>query len=83
MKPCVFIHTNHKQQIGALVSAYSMRRNSRMPDAFDVKLIELKDHMDIFGQYEGREYSRDGDSRRLAERRPAVLHAACASCRPS
>ena len=31
MKPCVFIHTNHKQQIGALVSAYSMRRNSRTP----------------------------------------------------
>jgi hypothetical protein len=63
MKPCVFIHTNHKQQIGALVSAYSMRRNSRTPDAFDVKLIELKDHMDIFGQYEGRDYARDGDSR--------------------
>jgi hypothetical protein len=63
MKPCVFIHTNHKQQIGALVSAYSMRRNSRTPDAFDVKLIELKDHMDIFGRYEGREYARDGDSR--------------------
>ena len=63
MKPCVFIHTNHKQQIGALVSAYSMRRNSRTPDAFDVKLIELKDHMDIFGKYEGREYARDGDTR--------------------
>lgn len=64
MKPCVFIHTNHKQHIGALVSMHSMRRNSKHPDQFDVKLIELKDHMDIFGKYEGREYSRDGDSRK-------------------
>lgn len=63
MKPCVFIHTNHKQHIGALVSLHSMRRNSAHADKFDVKLIELKDHMDIFGQYEGRTYSRDGDSR--------------------
>jgi len=63
MQPCVFIHTNHKQHVGALVSAYSMRRNSKSPERFDVKLIELKDHMDIFGKYEGRTYSRDGDSR--------------------
>ena len=28
MKPCVFIHTNHKQYIGALVSQYSFKRNS-------------------------------------------------------
>ena len=63
MKPCVFIHTNHKQHIGALVSAYSMRRNSGSSERFDVKLIELKDHMDVFGKYEGRTYSRDGDSR--------------------
>jgi len=63
MKPCVFIHTNHKQHVGALVSAYSMRRNSRSADSFDVKLIELKDHMDVFGRYEGRGYNRDNDTR--------------------
>jgi hypothetical protein len=63
MKPCVFIHTNHKQHIGALVSAYSMRRNSGSSERFDVKLIELKDHMDVLGKYESRTYSRDGDSR--------------------
>lgn len=63
MKPCVFVHTNHKQHIGALVSAYSMARNSERPDAFDVRLIELKDHMDVFGRYEGRTYNRDGDQR--------------------
>lgn len=64
MKPCVFIHTNHKQHIGALVSAYSMTRNARDTGSFDVKLIQLEEHMDIFGQYEGREYNRDNDSRR-------------------
>ncbi|MCB1971127.1 MAG: hypothetical protein H6851_12870 [Geminicoccaceae bacterium] len=63
MKPKVFIHTNHKQYMGALVSAHSMRRNSKTPDAFDVELIELKDHMDIFGKYEGRDYLRDGVNR--------------------
>jgi len=63
MKPKVFIHTNHKQYVGALVSAHSMRRNSKNADKFDVELIELKNHMDIFGKYEGRDYLRDGDSR--------------------
>ncbi len=63
MRPTVFIHTNHKQHIGALVSAHSMRRNSRHPDEFDVKLIELKDYADFFRPYEGRDYLRDGVSR--------------------
>jgi len=63
MKPTVFIHTNHKQYIGALVSMHSMRRNSKNSDKFDVKLIEYKDHKDLFSKYEGRTYSRDGDSR--------------------
>ncbi len=59
MKPTVFIHTNHKQYVGALVSAHSMRRNSAHADEFDVKLIELKDHMDVFGPLEGKKYLRD------------------------
>lgn len=63
MKPCVFIHTNHKQFVGAVVSAHSMRRNSRHADKFDVKLIELEDHKEFFDRYEGREYRRDGDTR--------------------
>ena len=62
-KPTVFIHTNDKQYVGALVSLHSMRRNSASPEKFDVQLIELKDHMDFFGPYEGRQYMRDGDSR--------------------
>ena len=29
MRNCVFIHTNHKQLVGAKVAEYAMRRNSR------------------------------------------------------
>ncbi len=62
-RPTVFIHTNHKQYIGALVSAHSMRRNSAHADKFDVELIELEDWKDFFAPYEGRDYLRDGVSR--------------------
>ena len=31
-KPCVFIHTNHKQWLGAVVSKYSFERNSTHVD---------------------------------------------------
>ena len=61
-RPNVFIHTNHKQMVGALVSQYSMKRNSADPDAFDVHLIRHEDHP-WFAEYEGREYLRDGASR--------------------
>ena len=44
MKKCVFVHTNHRQMVGALVSQYSLKRNSRDPEAFDVRLIDTKDH---------------------------------------
>ena len=39
-RPNVFIHTNHRQMLGAIVSRYSMKRNSAEPDAFDVHLID-------------------------------------------
>ncbi len=59
MRPCVFIHTNHKQYVGALVSAYSMRRNSQHADKFDVKIIHTKDYP-FLRRHEGEEYLRDG-----------------------
>jgi hypothetical protein len=62
MRDCVFIHTNHKQYVGALVSAYSFARNSKHAEAFDVRLIHHKDHP-FFERYEGREYLRDGATR--------------------
>ncbi len=61
-RPTVFIHTNHRQMLGALVSQYSMKRNARNPDEFDVHLIDHGQH-DFFKRYQGREYLRDGASR--------------------
>ncbi len=61
-RPTVFIHTNHRQMLGALVSRYSMKRNARNPDEFDVRLIDHADH-EFFQRYEGREYLRDGAAR--------------------
>jgi hypothetical protein len=43
MKPTVFVHTNEKQIVGALVSAHSLKRNSRHAHEFDVRILEVKD----------------------------------------
>lgn len=58
----VFIHTNDRQMLGALVSRYSMKRNASNPEEFDVELISHADYP-FFQEYEGREYLRDGASR--------------------
>lgn len=62
MKNTVFIHTNAKQMVGALVSAHSLRRNSRNPDAFDVRIITQEDYP-LFRQYEGKSFLRAGTQR--------------------
>jgi hypothetical protein len=59
MQPCVFIHTNHRQYVGALVSAYSIRRASRHAERFEIKIIEHKDYP-FFARHEGQEYLRGG-----------------------
>ncbi len=59
MKPRIFIHTNQKQIVGALVSQYSFTRFAEAADAFDVELIETG----IFpwlAAHEGKTYLRDG-----------------------
>jgi hypothetical protein len=61
-KPCVFIQSNAKQKIGALVSAYSLRRNSASPNAFDVRIMNHEDH-GFFAAREGQVYLRDGIKR--------------------
>jgi hypothetical protein len=43
-KPCVFIHVNHKQILGAHVGERSLRHFSKNNDKFDIKFIETKDH---------------------------------------
>ena len=62
MKPCVFIHTNHKQILGARVAAHALKRNSATPDAFDVRLIDTRDHPWL-AEFEGELYLRDGVKR--------------------
>ena len=62
MKPTVFIHTNHKQMLGALVSRFSLKKNAHNPDAFDVKFIEVRD-FPCMAEHEGKRYRRDGEMR--------------------
>lgn len=57
MDYCVFIHTNHKQIVGALVAEYALRRNSRNNDKFDVRIIEHQDYA-FFQEREGQLYLR-------------------------
>jgi hypothetical protein len=59
MKPCVFIHTNAKQLVGARVAEYALRRNSKSPDAFDVRFLEVESEP-FLAAHEGRRYLRDG-----------------------
>jgi hypothetical protein len=59
MKLCVYIHTNHKQIVGAYVAEHALRRYSRNNDKVDVKLIQLKDYP-FFSAREGQLYLRDG-----------------------
>jgi hypothetical protein len=61
MKPTVVIHTNDKQMLGALVSAHSYRRNSRDPDAFEVKIVNASDFPEL--QEHGHSLVRGGHVR--------------------
>ena len=58
-RPCVFIHTNHRQIVGAIVAEYSFRRNSRHADAFDVRIISTEDYPFLKAR-EGQTYLREG-----------------------
>ncbi len=62
MEKCVFIHTNERQWLGALVSAYSYKRNSAKPEAFDVKFIHTRD-FDFLRRREGETFLRGGTTR--------------------
>ncbi|MDY0882085.1 hypothetical protein ACFPL7_21070 [Dongia soli] len=61
-KPCVFIQTNRKQLVGALVAAHALKRNSAKPDAFGVQIMHMEEH-DFFRAKEGKIYLRDGMKR--------------------
>jgi hypothetical protein len=61
MKPTVFIQTNDRQLLGAKISAYSYRRNSRSPDSFDVRIMTLEDFPRLLKP--GQSILRDGHVR--------------------
>src|SRR3954465_9564974 len=61
VKPVVFIHANDKQMLGALVSAHSYCRNSRTPDAFEVRVLRAEDRAEL--QEKGRTFLRGGHER--------------------
>jgi hypothetical protein len=63
VKPTVFIHTNDKQIVGALVAEYALKRNSKSPDAFEVRTIRTRD-FPFLQRREDQEYLRDGVTRR-------------------
>jgi hypothetical protein len=62
VKKCVFIHTNERQWLGALVSQYSLKRNSRDPDAFEVRLLHTRDFPYLRAR-EGDKFLRGGVQR--------------------
>jgi hypothetical protein len=59
---CVFIHTNERQWLGALVSEYSLRRNSTNPDGFDIRFIHTRDYPFLAAR-EGQPFLRGGSQR--------------------
>lgn len=63
MDHCVFIHTNHKQWLGALVAQYALRRNSTHNEKFDIQIIEYKNQPFMHNR-EGELYLRDSGKRK-------------------
>ena len=62
MQHGVFVHTNAKQYLGALVSAHSMRRASAHADRLRIEAINHADHP-FFPRFEGRTYLVGGEKR--------------------
>ena len=82
MQYSVFIHTNHKQIVGALVSRYSLKHNSPNADKFDVRFIHTADHdFRLIRDMEGKAIlcrSRSSSKGRLAIMASSVILLDCA-----
>ena len=59
MRNAVFIHTNPKQIVGALVAQHGLRSRSAAPERFDVRILLTTD-FPAFERFEGRRYLREG-----------------------
>lgn len=55
----VFVHTNAKQMVGAIVSVHSLKRNSRSPESFEAEILN-KENFSFFKEFEGRKFLRGG-----------------------
>jgi hypothetical protein len=58
----VFIQANSRQYVGALVSAYALRRNSARADRFEVRILRQEDYP-FFQARQGQLYLRAGIKR--------------------
>ena len=61
--PTVFIHSGARQLLPAQVAAYSLKRNSSRPDAFQVRILARESYR-YFDAYEGRPFLRAGVRRK-------------------
>jgi hypothetical protein len=59
VRPCVFIQVNEKQLVGALVAEYALKRNSKQPGAFDVRILHTRDYP-FLRERDGQRFVRDG-----------------------
>ena len=62
MKMRVYIHTNEKQWLGALVAAHALRRNTAHADKFDIEFLQVKDHA-FLREKEDQPFLRGGVTR--------------------
>lgn len=59
MKTTVFIHTNHKQMIGAKIASYALKSRARFPERFEVQILSLEETPHL-NKREGDTYLRKG-----------------------
>ena len=59
MKDLIFIHTNSKQMLGAMISEYSLRKASSHSEKFDVSILRLEDYL-FLHQRHGKPFLREG-----------------------
>ncbi|MET0987152.1 MAG: hypothetical protein ABW034_17290 [Steroidobacteraceae bacterium] len=57
----IYIHTNSKQLVGALVARHTLQRNSRKPERFDVEII-LAESFPALSSREGMPYLRENQT---------------------
>jgi len=62
MERVVFVHTNPKQILGAIVAAYALRRASAAPERFRVEILRSEDFAIIEASH-GRTYRCGGEQR--------------------